>query len=958
MIPSALFRQRTGTGVPELRVSRVAGATRRFLRARFVRPLSFLAVGGTCFFLQLSFLVALLHLDVGRNVANAASFLAAAELKFIFSRRFVWRDRSITGQAWRRFAIFNATTIAVFLADQATFVATAPILGAVPGAVLGVAVGTVVSYVVCDRFVFRATIGHLTMHQTAIVSGTPSPEARPREIPLIGADANPFQNPAEPAFETRDGSSRLWLIVPAHNEEARLGGMLAQYQPALSPGDRLVIVVNGSTDSTEDLSHREAAKDPRLIVIVDERKIGKGGALIEGYRFVSTRAAPGDVVAYTDADAAVAGNDMVGFCAGVPLGELRIGSRWHDPTTQLRRQPLGRQIASRVFNGCVRALLRLKVKDTQCSAKVLRAESLPDVLGPLDSKGFAFDVDLILSARAAGLAITEVPVAWTDQEGSTVSMRRAAPAMLSEVVRLRRKYASLGKTAVGGPPAIWQDQLVSGPILERAPGSPAEDEGLLVGSGLRAEPTAAPTTGDRPRVLSGAQKVVLLGLGLVTAVSVVVAPIPTLITLIAMLTVFFCAANLVKLDLVRRGATDRRRYRQDHAAGAGSEGRLPVYTILLPLYHEDSILRQLVEGITALDYPQDKLDVKLLLEEDDDTTRQAAANLQLPACFDIVIIPDHGPTGKPRACNAGLAQARGEYLVIYDAEDRPEPDQLRKAVTAFSEAAEDVICMQAKLNYFNRTHNVLTRWFTAEYSLWFDQLLPGLQAMDVAIPLGGTSNHFRAGRLRELGGWDAYNVTEDADLGVRIYVKGWKTAILDSTTYEEATSRYHNWVRQRSRWVKGYMQTYLHHMAHPLQTYRQMGPRAFTMLHLFFGAATLCVLINPVYWFLTMLWFTTHYQPIESVFPRPLLYLGLVGMFVGNAAFTLTAISGAYLRKNYDDVKWALLSPLYWVLMSVAAWKALIQLCYKPFYWEKTVHGYCMYGPEMSLATGDADVGV
>jgi glycosyltransferase XagB len=325
----------------------------------------------------------------------------------------------------------------------------------------------------------------------------------------------------------------------------------------------------------------------------------------------------------------------------------------------------------------------------------------------------------------------------------------------------------------------------------------------------------------------------------------------------------------------------------------------------------------------------------------------------LPLSFEVVDVSTLGPTGKPRACNSGLVRARGDFLVIYDAEDRPEPDQLRRAVEAFRHAAPDVVCMQARLNYFNRTHNLLTRWFTSEYSLWFDQLLPGLQSMDVAIPLGGTSNHFVTARLRELKGWDAYNVTEDADLGLRIFVSGWKTAILRSTTYEEATSRCHNWIRQRSRWVKGYMQTYLCHMRHPVALARRMGFRGYLLFHLFFGAATVCLLVNPLYWALTAIWFTSHFVPIEWVFPAPLLYIGIIGMFIGNAAFTLTAVSGSYGRGYYDDVKWALLSPLYWLMMSLAAWKALVQLFHKPFYWEKTVHGFCLYGdnPGAVLAT-------
>jgi glycosyltransferase XagB len=461
--------------------------------------------------------------------------------------------------------------------------------------------------------------------------------------------------------------------------------------------------------------------------------------------------------------------------------------------------------------------------------------------------------------------------------------------------------------------------------------------------------------GDEPRVLSGRQKVVALGWIAFLVVGLVLEPLLLLIVVNAAFVVFFCAANLMKLMLANRalrgGSTisiGRSELDSLH------DGDLPIYTILLPLYRESSILDQLIAGIAALDYPQHRLDVKLILEEYDTETRDAVAAIELPPSFDVVVVRDIGPNGKPRACNHGLARAKGEFLVIYDAEDRPEADQLRKAVYAFRHVDPRVVCLQAKLNYFNRTHNVLTRWFTAEYSAWFDQLLPGLQLADVAIPLGGTSNHFVTERLLELKGWDPFNVTEDADLGLRIFVAGWKTAILDATTYEEATSRCGNWIRQRSRWVKGYMQTWLNQMRHPVRLMRMMGPKAFIMFQLFFGACTLALLLNPIYWALAALWFATHMHWIELAFPAPILYAGTAGLFVGNAACVLVAVSGAFGRRNYDDVKWAFLAPFYWLLMSVAAYKALAQLVTKPYYWEKTEHGFCLYDADISVGNESA----
>jgi hypothetical protein len=210
-----------------------------------------------------------------------------------------------------------------------------------------------------------------------------------------------------------------------------------------------------------------------------------------------------------------------------------------------------------------------------------------------------------------------------------------------------------------------------------------------------------------------------------------------------------------------------------------------------------------------------------------------------------VIVPDAQPKTKPKACNYALIQAEGKYVVIYDAEDRPDRDQLKKIVVAYSKAEERIVCIQCKLNYYNRDQNLLTQWFTIEYSSWFDLFMPGLDAADSPIPLGGTSNHLVSEKLIELGAWDSFNVTEDADLGVRLHKFGYKTAIVDSTTYEEANSDLYNWIRQRSRWVKGYIQTRLVHMRHPVRLGRQMGWRSWWSFQFVIAGTFFGFLLNP-----------------------------------------------------------------------------------------------------------------
>lgn len=370
------------------------------------------------------------------------------------------------------------------------------------------------------------------------------------------------------------------------------------------------------------------------------------------------------------------------------------------------------------------------------------------------------------------------------------------------------------------------------------------------------------------------------------------------------------------------------------------EATLPIYTILLPLYREAAVLPILLAGLTRLDYPFTKLDVKLLLEEDDRETRAAVEAVQLPAYVHPVIVPASLPRGKPKACNYGLIHAQGEFVVIYDGEDVPDPDQLKKAVLAFRKLPPTIACLQAKLNYFNSQQNLLTRWFTIEYSMWFDLFLPGLDAAKVPIPLGGTSNHFPTAKLLEAGAWDPYNVTEDADLGIRIFRHGWTTAVLDSTTYEEATSQVYNWVRQRSRWVKGYVQTFLVHTRHPIKLWRAVGTKAFLSFNLVVGGTFIGFLLNPIFWLLTILWYLVHAAFVRSLFPPAVFYMGAISLFVGNFAFMYLNVVGCIRRGYYHLVPYALLSPIYWMLMSLAAWKGFLQLCTNPFYWEKTVHGH------------------
>lgn len=416
----------------------------------------------------------------------------------------------------------------------------------------------------------------------------------------------------------------------------------------------------------------------------------------------------------------------------------------------------------------------------------------------------------------------------------------------------------------------------------------------------------------------------------------------TVIVLMTVLTVLYFGDLLFNLFVIFRGFILEPEIEvSDDQLKRRNRKEWPMYTILCPLYNEWQVVHQYVEAMSALDYPKDKLQVIVVLEEDDTNTIAHIKDQKLPKYFETVIVPNSFPKTKPKALNYAMRYARGEFVVVYDAEDIPDPKQLKKVVIAFENSKENVICVQAKLNYYNPHQNLLTRIFTAEYSLWFDLILTGYQSLNTPIPLGGTSNHFRTKDIDLLKGWDSFNVTEDCDLGIRLTKMGYRTSIINSVTMEEANSDLMNWFNQRSRWIKGYIQTYLVHMRNVKST-RQKLQKHFATFQLIVGGKILSLFINPFMWAITIAYFALRPfigTTIEKFFPGPVFYMAVFCLVVGNFIYLYFYMIAVVKRKQYDLVKYAFLVPFYWIAMSIAAWKALYQLFSKPHFWPKTVHG-------------------
>ena len=456
---------------------------------------------------------------------------------------------------------------------------------------------------------------------------------------------------------------------------------------------------------------------------------------------------------------------------------------------------------------------------------------------------------------------------------------------------------------------------------------------------------------------SPGQKNMLLALLILLLLGITVSAHITLVVLSALISALYAALFLFRGVLTLIGSGRRVDLSVSSAEIAAlQDADLPVFTVLVPMYRESEVLPILIASIRKMDYPRTKLDVKLVLEAADHETIAAARALGVEDLFEIIRVPDSQPKTKPKACNYALYFARGTYTVIFDAEDIPEPDQLKKVVALFQNSPGNVACVQARLNYFNRDDNFLTRMFTLEYSHWFDYLLPGLHRLNIPIPLGGTSNHFRTDVLRELGAWDPYNVTEDADLGVRLTQAGYRVAVVNSTTFEEANGVLKSWINQRSRWIKGYMQTWLVHMRRPVRLYQRLGFIGFIGFQMFIGFPPFTALINPLLWLTFLVSLIIGPQHVATLFPPFVLVVALFNLLISNAMYVYFNLIAASKRQWYNLVPWGLLAPAYWVLHSVAAYKALGQLITNPHYWEKTQHGTSAQAREKVAAlTMEAD---
>ncbi|MBW4975753.1 glycosyltransferase [Roseovarius mucosus] len=410
------------------------------------------------------------------------------------------------------------------------------------------------------------------------------------------------------------------------------------------------------------------------------------------------------------------------------------------------------------------------------------------------------------------------------------------------------------------------------------------------------------------------------------------------ITVFSIFAVWACFTLIVSAGLKIAAFVAQTSGRSDAPPAPSSPQPLPKVSILVPLFRETEIAHALIARLSRLTYPKCLLDVILVLEEEDALTRQTLAGIDLPPWVRPVIVPDGKPRTKPRAMNYALDFCQGDIIGIFDAEDAPEADQITIIARRFQQVPREVACLQGILDYYNPGQNWLARCFTIEYAAWFRTLMPGMARLGLAIPLGGTTLYFRRDVLEELGGWDAHNVTEDADLGFRLARHGYRTEMIHTVTEEEANCRAWPWIKQRSRWLKGYMTTYLVHMRQPRLLYAQLGPRKFWGFQAHFVSALSQFLLAPVLLSFWLVLFGLPH-PLDTVVPHALLVaLGSLFLLVEvlNVSIHMASVSGP---RHRHLMAWAPTMHFYTPLGTIAAYKALYELILKPFFWDKTTHG-------------------
>lgn len=707
---------------------------------------------------------------------------------------------------------------------------------------------------------------------------------------------------------------KLSLIVPVLNEALNIKPLVERINWALSNnnlGYEIIFIDDNSTDDSKQIIEHLNSLYP-IKFFSKKGACGKAQSIIEGFEYASY-----PLVGFIDADLQYPPEAIPEMINKIEQGtDIVIANRATRETRDVRSK------LSILFNNYFIKILGFNV-DVQSGLKLFRKEVLYGL--KLNPTKWGFDYEFLHKAHRMGWDIDSVDIAFSDRMFGTskVNPWQTGVELATGVLKLKAK--SLLKQTFKF--FDYPHHSEKNPINFKN-----SDDFLFIPEIHATKKHIFPETIS----LTVFATIILLS---ILYLLKNLFNLPFIITISGGIALFYFAFMLFKLIVVYQSVNRPLIKIDTKEIESLTNSDLPIYTILIPLYKEAQVIPQIIEAMSAIDYPINKLDIIITLEEYDHETIKAIKDAEIPSYFKTLILPNVEPKTKPKALNVAFLQAKGVYLVIYDAEIIPDPDQLKKAYLAFSKNP-NLASLQTRLDHYNTDQSVITRLFNAEFSFYYDLFLPGLQKLNLPIPLSGHSTHFKKSALESIGAWDPYNVTEDCDIGMRLHKMGYKTDILDTFSKEEATSNLITWIKQRTRWMKGFIQTSIVHLRYPTRFKNELGGWGNFIGFILVVPATVVInVFNLLYWFLFIIWVITKSTLIQSFFPGPILYLSIISFVLGNAIFTYLNLLGAYKRNRYSLVKYCLLSPIYWILLAIATVRAIIQVIVAPHQWEKTTHG-------------------
>lgn len=706
----------------------------------------------------------------------------------------------------------------------------------------------------------------------------------------------------------------LSVIVPIFNERHSLPSLIKRLTRTLDrePYDyELIFVDDHSQDGTMEYLQMMQREIP-MHVLEKTGNPGKSFSLLEGFK-----QAEGDAICMIDADLQYPPEAIPAMVRLMNSHDIVVANRSRRKTSWLR------STMSRVYSFLFgRVLLNLNV-DVQSGLKVFRKDILKHIT--FKTSAWGFDYQFLYKAQRLGYSIGQSNIIFEERRhgASHVPVIRTAMELAFGSVKLRLSY--LVKDLLRFLDYPHRSEI-------KAKGFENDVDYLYLPEIHSIKHHVYRETTILLLVSAAAVASIVWTLSMLFNAS-------PLIIISGIISSMYIILMTFKLFVVYHSIKRKPISFTKQQIAAVTDEELPIYTILIPLYKEAEVIPQIIKAMTAIDYPPEKLDIIITLEEYDHETIKAIEKAKPPAYFKTLILPDVKPKTKPKALNVAFPHTKGEFLVIYDAEIMPDADQLKKSYLAFRQHPE-LSCLQTRLDHYNLNDNWITKLFNAEFSFYYDLFMPGLQKLGYALPLSGHSTHFRRYVLEDIRNWDPYNVAEDCDVGIRLFRCGYRTDILDSVSLEEATMTMGSWINQRSRWMKGFIQTSIVHLRHPIRLKNDLGGwENFLGFLIIVPGSVMMNIINLFYWVLLALWFGTHSALIQAFFPGFILYISLFSFLAGNFIFTYLNLFGSYKRRRFSLVKYSLLSFVYWFMLAFATVRAAVHLLIKPHHWEKTAHG-------------------